>query len=62
MVPLCLLIACSQRNGFCTNATCDISTFGQPKYNGCKIPPINPMSWYIGSQNTPTPERVFSNA
>ena len=45
IVPLCLLIACSQRSGLVKNASGDITTKGTPCSSSVSHAPINPMSW-----------------
>ena len=35
---------------------------GKPAYTGCSTQPMSPMSWYIGSQLTPTESSVAPKA
>ncbi|CAM3855991.1 hypothetical protein COSO111634_27180 [Corallococcus soli] len=62
MVPRKRLTAWSHRSGFCRNAMGDISATGKPAYSGWRMPPMRPMSWYGGSQMTPTLSRRTWNA
>ncbi len=44
----------SQKRGRRRNASGDMSATGKPANSGWSTPPMSPMSWYGGSQMTPT--------
>ncbi len=52
-------MARSQRSGFCRKASGGMRTMGKPTYTGCSTQPMSPMSWYSGSQLTPTESSVL---
>ena len=53
MVPPNFDTASSHAMGRLRNVIGDISATGKPPYNGSRMPPMSPMSWYGGSQMTP---------
>jgi hypothetical protein len=59
--PAAVGIACSQRSGRVKNASGDITTNGTPCSSSVSHAPINPMSWYKGSQLIPTSCEPISN-
>src|SRR5512146_491355 len=53
MVARYLLMAASQVMGLWRNVAGERETFVTPANTGTRTPPTSPMSWYMGSQNTP---------
>ncbi|CAM4451498.1 hypothetical protein COEX109129_27460 [Corallococcus exiguus] len=62
MVPPKRDTASSHAMGRLRKAIGDINVTGKPPYKGSRMPPMRPMSWYGGSQMTPTLSARAPNA